>query len=222
MATRPSGGGGRASEARIGVEAAPCPQTDEDLARPSLKPLLHFNGIVARVEDEQGSGIFLLGRPAEKRFYLLGGDLISALLRADAPHVHGGGPALAYEVEPCDELVGPSGDDRLAGRVTRRMVVETALGAALRVAAGPHAYVYRVDGRSASGKRMAGEQSSKGFGVDPPSAQRGVEAAPAATVRGFEAQVNGRRDGIRRGEDGVGEFEEGVGPAIEAAVERVA
>jgi hypothetical protein len=77
VATRPSSEGGRSSEARLGVEATPCPQTDEDLARRTpLQPLLHLDGIVAGVEDEQGSGP-LLGRPAQKRFHLLGGHLVS-------------------------------------------------------------------------------------------------------------------------------------------------
>jgi hypothetical protein len=66
---------------------------------------------------------------------------------------------------------------------------------------------------------MAGEQSLQGFGVDPPSPERGVKAAPAAAMRRFEAQVNGRRGGIR-GEESIGELEEGVGPAaVEAFVE---
>jgi hypothetical protein len=40
-------------------------------------------------------------------------------------------------------------------------------------------------------------------------------------MRCLEAQVNGRRDGVRS-EEGVGEFEESVAPAVEASVERVA
>jgi hypothetical protein len=40
--------GGRASEARIGVETATGTQTDEDLARTSLKPLLQLHGIVEK------------------------------------------------------------------------------------------------------------------------------------------------------------------------------
>ena len=51
-----------------------------------------------------------------------------------------------------------------------------------------------------------------------PSIQRGVKAAPAATMRRFEAQVNRRRNAIRT-EEGVGELEESIGPAVEAFVE---
>jgi hypothetical protein len=69
---------------------------------------------------------------------------------------------------------------------------------------------------------MAGEQSAQGFGVDPSPVEGRVEAAPAATMRCLEAQVDGRGDGTVRGEDGVGEFEEGVAPAVEAFVERAA
>ena len=39
-------------------------------------------------------------------------------------------------------------------------------------------------------------------------------------MRRFEAQVDGRRDGIR-GEEGVGELEESIGSTVEAFVERV-
>src|SRR5215207_2134054 len=105
------------------------------------------------------------------------------------------------------------------------MVVETTLGAGFCIAARPHAHVHGVDGRFASGsggERMAGEQPPQSLGVDSSPVQRGVEAAPAATMRRFEAQVNGRRDRLRC-EDGVGEFKEGIDPAVEAfVVERVA
>jgi hypothetical protein len=42
---------------------------------------------------------------------------------------------------------------------------------------------------------MAGEQPSQGFGVDSSSPERGVEAAPSATMRPLEAQVSRGRDG---------------------------
>src|SRR5919202_3604713 len=83
MAAWASGGGGRASEARIGVEATPRSQTDEDLARTPLQSLLHLDGIVARVEDEQGSDP-LLRRPAQERVHLLGGPLVGVLRGAEA------------------------------------------------------------------------------------------------------------------------------------------
>jgi hypothetical protein len=38
-----------------------------------------------------------------------------------------------------------------------------------------------------------------GFVVDASAIQRGVEAAPAATMRRLEAQVGGRRGGAVRG-----------------------
>ena len=130
----------------------------------------------------------------------------------DTLYVHRGGPALADEVELRDELVGPPGDDGLAGGVARRVIVETALGARLRVRAGPHRDVHGVDGRRcfAPGKRMTGEQFPQSFGVDAPSPECSVEASPAATMRRLEAQMNRRRDDAIRGEDGIGELEEGV------------
>src|SRR5215208_7228091 len=220
VTTWPSSGCRWTSEARIGVEATPRSQTDEHLARTLLKPLLQFHGIVACIKDEQGNDPLLLMPEAEKRFDLLGGHLIGVLPRADASHIHGGGPALADEIELCDELVSPSGHDRLPRRVARRVIVVSALGAALRVAAIPHAHVHGKDGRrSASSKRMTGDQSPQVFGIDPPSPKRGVKAAPAAAMRCFEAQVNGRGGDIR-GEESIGELEEGVGPAVEAFVER--
>jgi hypothetical protein len=70
--------------------------------------LLQFRWVVAGVEDEQRSDYSRLGRrEAQKRFHLLGGHLVGVLVRADALYIHGGGPALAHEIELCDELVGP-------------------------------------------------------------------------------------------------------------------
>jgi hypothetical protein len=80
----------------------------------------------------------------------------------------------------------------------------------------------RLDGCLAPGERMAGEQPPQGFGVDPSPPERRVKAAPSATMRCLEAQVNRRREGGVRTEDGVGELEESVAPGVEAFVERVA
>jgi hypothetical protein len=135
---------------------------------------LHLYGIVSSVKDEQGSDPLLLSlRPeAQKRFDLLGGHLVGVLCRAEALYVHGSAPALAHEIDPCDELVGPARYDRLPRRVARGMIVETSLGAALRVAAIPHAHVHGKDGRFASSrKRMVGEQPPQSLGVDSSTAE---------------------------------------------------
>src|SRR5919107_3137252 len=145
----------RVAEARIAVEAAPGAQAEEYLARTALQCSLHLDGVVARVEDEQGDGLSLF-EPTQQSLDLLGGDHVGVLGGPEALYVHGGGPALAHEVEPCNELVGPSCDDGLSGRVTGRMVVVAALGTRLRVASGPHARVHGVDGRLpfGAGERM--------------------------------------------------------------------
>ena len=99
------------------------------------------------------------------------------------------------------------------------MVVEAALGAALRVASRPHAHVHGKDGRLASGrKRVAGEQPAQSFGVDAPSIQGRVKASPAATMRRLQTQVRRRRDGASS-EDSVGELEERIGATLETLIE---
>jgi hypothetical protein len=55
VATRASDVLWRVAEARIAVEAPPRPQADEDLAWATLQCSLHLDGVVARVEDEQGN-----------------------------------------------------------------------------------------------------------------------------------------------------------------------
>jgi len=98
------------------------------------------------------------------------------------------------------------------------MVIVSPLGAALRVAAIPHAHVHGIDGRFAFSKRMVCEQPPQSLGVDSSTAQRVIEAAPATAMRRLQAQVDWRRDRLC-GEEGVGKFEEGVSAAMEAVVE---
>jgi hypothetical protein len=45
---------GRIREARVSVEAPPRAQAEEDLARTPLESSLDLDGVVTRVEDEQG------------------------------------------------------------------------------------------------------------------------------------------------------------------------
>jgi len=161
VATRASDGCGRIREARVTVETAPRPQTDEDLARASLEPSLQLDRVVARVEDEQGNNPFF--KPTQQSLDdLLGGDHVGVLGGPEALHVHEGGPALAGEAQLCDELVGPACDDGLPRRVAGRMIVVAALRTRLGVAAIPHARVHGVDGHlplSAS-ERMAAQELS--------------------------------------------------------------
>src|SRR3712207_9137899 len=112
-----------------------------------------FDGIVASVEDEQGSDPLLLRREAQKRFDLLGGHLVGILCRADALYVHGGGPALANEIELSDELVGPSGYDRLPRRVAGGLGGEGAGRGTTCIRGRPHAQRPRRSGGFRSSKR---------------------------------------------------------------------
>jgi hypothetical protein len=106
VAAWPAGRSGRTREARIAVEATPGPQTDEDLAPAPLKPPLQLDGVVAGVEDEQGDAPSRF-EPPQQSHDLPGGDHVGVFFGPDALHVHGGGPALAHEIELRDELVGP-------------------------------------------------------------------------------------------------------------------
>ena len=95
----------RIREAGGTVEATSRPQAHEDLAVAPLESLLQLHGIVARVEDEQGDDPFF--QPTHQSLDLLCGDHVGVLGGSETPHVHGGAPTLAHEVELCDELVGP-------------------------------------------------------------------------------------------------------------------
>ena len=45
----------RVVQTRVAVEAATGAQAEEDLARAPLQSLLHLDGVLARIEDEQGN-----------------------------------------------------------------------------------------------------------------------------------------------------------------------
>lgn len=212
LAARPSGVGGRTTEARIAVEATPRTQADEELAYGTLQSLLELDGVVSGVKDEQGDAprAIVHSGSYEQPLELSTGDL---LVRMDASHIHGGSPTLADEAELGDELVGPPRHDGLPGGVAGGMIIVVALGAGLRIGPGPYAHVHGIYGMLvlACGEWISVEQLPRGLGVDPPPVQRGVKAAPATTMRCCEAQADGRGDGVR-GEESLGEFKEGVGP----------
>src|SRR5829696_2976840 len=68
------------------------------------------------------------------------------------------------------------------------------------------------------GERVVSEQVAQGLGVYSPMLQSGVEAAPSATMRRLEAEVDWRSDSLGA-EESVGELEEGISPAVETLVE---
>ena len=97
------------------------------------------------------------------------------------------------------------------------MVVVAALRGALGVTARPGRHVHGKD-RRVGGRQAAREQVAQPLGVDAPAGQRGIDAAPAALVDWFQAQV--RQRGERLGaKQRVAELEQGVGAAGVAGVQ---
>ena len=97
------------------------------------------------------------------------------------------------------------------------MVVEAALRTGLGVAARPDAQVDGVD-RLAVGGGVLRQQSRAGPRRRGALGQGVIEAAPAAAVRGLQAEVGQRGDRLGR-QQGIDQLEQGVGTALEAAVE---
>src|SRR3712207_625313 len=88
------------------------------------------------------------------------GYYVGVLGGSDALHIYGGGPTLADDVQPGDELVAPPGDDGLTGGVAVRTGIAAALGTPFGVATIPHARVHGVDGRFpfGAGERMTDQE----------------------------------------------------------------
>jgi hypothetical protein len=153
------------------------------------------------VEDEQGNGLYF-SEPAQQNLHLLGAHLVGVLGGPEALHVEGGGPTLADEVELCDELVGPSGHDRLAGRVARRMV-RVALSKGLR-SASHLGHTLRRRALLRSQQADSGRADCAGPPhryVHAPEPRRSFPIRAGARVGGSNGQENGRprpRRGWRR------------------------
>src|SRR3954454_20206140 len=98
------------------------------------------------------------------------------------------------------------------------MVEVAAPRACLGVAARPCRDVHRVDRRVLCAGVSGSQQSPERFYIDPALGERGVEAAPAAAVDAFEAQV-GWRMNITCRQDRIGKLEQRVGSAPHASVE---
>ncbi len=101
-----------------------------------------------------------------------------------------GGPAVPGEAELGQPLVRPAGDDGLAGRVARGMVVEATLRTGLGVIAHPDTAIDGVD-RLPIGQGVTHQQGAEGRHIDAASSKGGVETAPTAPVGRGQAQVDG-------------------------------
>jgi site-specific DNA recombinase len=201
---------------RVGVEAAVRPQPHQHRYLLLGQVEGELRGVVAAVEDEQRhapAGV----QATNQRADLAGGGLVGVVQRVQPAGVHRGGPGVAVEADVGDPLVGPAGDDRLAGRMPRGMVVVAPLRRALGVAARPGGHVHREHQR-VGGWQAACEQVTQPLGVDAAAGQGGVGAAPAALVDRLQARVRQRR-GRLGAQQRVAELEQRIGTAGEAGVQ---
>ena len=106
--------------------------------------------IVAGVEDEEGPGLgsWLLGEEGPD---LLNGNGVGILGRWDAPDIARRSPAVPGEVELCQPLIRPPGNDRLPSRVPRGMIVKAPPRTRVGIAARPDAQVDRIDRLAVAG-----------------------------------------------------------------------
>ncbi len=157
MAARPAAGAGRAWW-RIGVEAAVGPEPHQHRHRRLGQVQGELGGVVAGVEHHQRHRP-AVAEPPKQRADLHGGLLVGVVQGVQPGRIDRGGPGVPVKAELADPLPGPAGDDRLAGRVARGMVVEAALRRALGVAARPGGHVdgehQRVGGWQATDQQIA-------------------------------------------------------------------
>jgi hypothetical protein len=215
VAARPPGGTGSAGW-RVGVEAAVRSQPHQHRCGSVGEVEGQLGGVVAAVEHEQRRWA-TRGQAVQQCADLAGGGLVGVVQGVQPRRVDRGGPGVAVEAQLGDPLVGPAGDDRLAGRVPRGVVGVAARRGALGVAARPGGHVHREHQRVGV-RQGAGEQVTQPLGVDLTAGQGGVGAAPATPVDWLQAQVRQRRD--RGGaQQRVAQVEQRIGAAGEAGVQ---
>jgi hypothetical protein len=201
---------------RVGVEAAVGPEPHQHRHRQVGQVQGELGGVVAAVEHKPWHRP--AGRqPLQERTDLHGGGVVGVVQWVQPAGVHRGGPGVAREAQLRDPLERPAGDDRLAGRMPRGMIVVAALGRALGVTARPGGHIHREHQRVGVGQE-AHQQIPQPLGVDAAAGQGGIDAAPAPLVGRLQAQVGQRRD--RRGaQQRVIQLEQRIGTAGEAGVQ---
>jgi hypothetical protein len=132
--------------------------------------------------------------------------------------VHRSGPGVTGQAELAGPLERPAGYDRLARRMPGRVVVQAALGRALGVTTRPSGDVHREHQRVGV-RQEAHQQIPQPLGVDPAARQRGIAAAPAASVGWFQAQVRQGRDRPLSAQQRIGQVHQRIGAAGAAGVQ---
>jgi hypothetical protein len=193
VAARPAGSAGWAWW-RVGVEAAVGTQPHQHRHTLLGQVKAELGGVVAAVEHKpwrRRAG----GQPLKQRADLRRGGVVGVVQGMQPPGVDQSGPGVTLEADLSDPLIGPAGDDRLAGGVARGVVVVTPLGRALGVAARPGGHIHREHQRVGI-LQEAHQQVAQPLGVDAAVGQGGVDAAPAALMDWLQAQVRQRQEAV--------------------------
>lgn len=205
------------SRVGVSVKAAIAAQADQDRGSRLPETQRQLDRIIASVEDEQGYGRIRRWQPMDKRFDLLDSHSVSIFERMHTLDVEWGGPAIAGEAELGDPLVSPAGDNGLPSGVAGRVIIEASLGAGFGVAAGPNTHIDGIDGLLLS-QRTLRQCGTEGVSIDLTVAKGRIQTAPAATMGGFQAQVD-ERGQRSRCEDGLDQVEQRVPTPPEAGVQ---
>jgi hypothetical protein len=144
---------------------------------------------------------------------LRGGGLVGVVQGMQPAGVYRGGPGIAVEADLGDPLVGPAGDDRLAGRMPRGVVVGAALWGVQR---GQVVTSTANTGGSPSGRWLASRSPSRSASTGRGPARHG--RCPAAPAAWFQAQVWQRPDRLRA-QQRVAQLEQRIGAAGAAGVQ---
>ena len=126
VAARPTAFGRARRWCWVGVETAVGAQPHQHRDGQVSQVEGELGGVIAAIEDEQ-RWLAAGGQACHEGTDLAGGNLVGVLGRVQPGRVDRGGPRIAVEAELADPLVGPAGDDRLAGRMPGGMVVVATL-----------------------------------------------------------------------------------------------